>query len=421
MRHVLTSPIKGERKEEGRHDVKAQAGSKVMALMSRSCGAAVRYSSNHLFLPSKCFEGSNVYCNRLTTAASTSSTLTERKKDIKEDGLNLQDFISGELSEKSKWEEYRGNLKREKGERLRLPPWLKTEIPIGKNYNKLKNTLRNLNLHTVCEEARCPNIGECWGGGEYSTATATIMLMGDTCTRGCRFCSVKTARRPPPLDPEEPYNTAKAIAAWGLDYVVLTSVDRDDIPDGGAEHFAKTVSNLKERNSKILVECLTPDFRGDLAAVEKIALSGLDVYAHNVETVRDLQRHVRDPRANFDQSLSVLRHAKKVKPSVLTKTSIMLGLGETDEQIHAALKELRDTGVDCLTLGQYMQPTKRHLKVEEYVTPEKFAYWEKVGQEMGFVYTASGPLVRSSYKAGEFFLKNLLEKRKTEGTTVAAE
>ncbi|XP_056121026.1 lipoyl synthase, mitochondrial [Rhinichthys klamathensis goyatoka] len=392
-----------------------------MALISRSCCAAGRYSSNHLFLPSKCFEASNVYyCNRLTTAANT-STITERKKDIKEDGLNLQDFISGELSEKSTWEEYRGNLKREKGERLRLPPWLKTEIPIGKNYNKLKNTLRELNLHTVCEEARCPNIGECWGGGEYATATATIMLMGDTCTRGCRFCSVKTARRPPPLDPDEPYNTAKAIAAWGLDYVVLTSVDRDDIPDGGAEHLAKTVSSLKERNPKILVECLTPDFRGDLAAVEKIALSGLDVYAHNIETVRELQRHVRDPRANLDQSLSVLRHAKKAKSSVLTKTSIMLGLGETDAQIHAVLKELRDSGVDCLTLGQYMQPTKRHLKVEEYVTPEKFAHWEKVGQEMGFVYTASGPLVRSSYKAGEFFLKNLLEKRKTEDTTAAAE
>ncbi|XP_048053635.1 lipoyl synthase, mitochondrial [Megalobrama amblycephala] len=392
-----------------------------MALIGRSCGAAGRYSSKHLFLQSKCFEASIVYCNRLTTAANTSSTLTERKKHMKEDGLNLQDFISGELSEKTKWEEYRGNLKREKGERLRLPPWLKTEIPIGKNYNKLKNTLRELNLHTVCEEARCPNIGECWGGGEYATATATIMLMGDTCTRGCRFCSVKTARRPPPLDPDEPYNTAKAIAAWGLDYVVLTSVDRDDIPDGGAEHFAKTVSSLKERNPNILVECLTPDFRGDLAAVEKIALSGLDVYAHNVETVRELQRHVRDPRANFDQSLSVLRHAKKVKSSVLTKTSIMLGLGETDAQIHAALKELRDSEVDCLTLGQYMQPTKRHLKVEEYVTPEKFAYWEKVGQEMGFVYTASGPLVRSSYKAGEFFLKNLLEKRKTEDSTAAAE
>ncbi|RXN25561.1 lipoyl mitochondrial [Labeo rohita] len=380
-----------------------------MALIRRSCGAVVRYSSNHLILQSKCFEGSNVYCSRLTTAANTSSTLNERKKDIKEDGLNLQDFISGDLSEKSKWEEYRGNLKRHKGERLRLPPWLKTEIPIGKNYNKLKNTLRELNLHTVCEEARCPNIGECWGGGEYATSTATIMLMGDTCTRGCRFCSVKTARRPPPLDPEEPYNTAKAIAAWGLDYVVLTSVDRDDIPDGGAEHFAKTVSNLKERNPKILVECLTPDFRGDLAAVEKIALSGLDVYAHNVETVRDLQRHVRDPRANFDQSLSVLRHAKKVKPSVLTKTSIMLGLGETDAQIHAALKELWDAGVDCLTLGQYMQPTKRHLKVEEYVTPEKFAYWEKVGQEMGFVYTASGPLVRSSYKAVAWLVQDALK------------
>ncbi|KAA0722358.1 Lipoyl synthase, mitochondrial [Triplophysa tibetana] len=385
-----------------------------MALISRSCVSAARYSSNHLFLLSKFFEVSHVYSNRLTTATNTSSILAEKKKEIKEDGLNLQDFISGDLSEKTKWEEYRGNLKRPKGERLRLPPWLKTEIPIGKNYNKLKNTLRELNLHTVCEEARCPNIGECWGGGEYATATATIMLMGDTCTRGCRFCSVKTARRPPPLDPDEPYNTAKAIAAWGLDYVVLTSVDRDDIPDGGAEHMAETVLNLKERNSSILVECLTPDFRGDLAAVEKVALSGLDVYAHNVETVRELQRFVRDPRANINQSLSVLRHAKKVKPSVLTKTSIMLGLGETDQQIHATLKELRDSGVDCLTLGQYMQPTKRHLKVEEYVTPEKFAHWEKVGEEMGFVYTASGPLVRSSYKAGEFFLKNLLEKRKTE-------
>ncbi|XP_051994095.1 lipoyl synthase, mitochondrial [Xyrauchen texanus] len=391
-----------------------------MALISRSCVAAGRYSSNFLFLPSKCSEVSHVHCNRLTIAANKSDTLTERKKEIKEDGLNLQDFISGELSEKSKWEEYRGNLKRQKGERLRLPPWLKTEIPIGKNYNRLKNTLRELNLHTVCEEARCPNIGECWGGGEYATATATIMLMGDTCTRGCRFCSVKTARRPPPLDPDEPHNTAKAIAAWGLDYVVLTSVDRDDIPDGGAEHFAKTVSNLKQRNRIIMVECLTPDFRGDLAAVEKIALSGLDVYAHNVETVRELQRYVRDPRANFDQSLSVLRHAKKVKAGLLTKTSIMLGLGETDSQIHGTLKELRDAGVDCLTLGQYMQPTKRHLKVEEYVTPERFAYWEKIGREMGFVYTASGPLVRSSYKAGEFFLKNLLEKRKIEGTTTTA-
>lgn len=388
---------------------------KVMALLKQSCCVAGRFSPSYLWLSPRCIP--HGYSSSLSTVAKSSTDRTKTKKELLDDnGPDLQDFISGELSEKSNWAEYRGNLKREKGERLRLPPWLKTEIPIGKNYNRLKNTLRDLNLHTVCEEARCPNIGECWGGGEYATATATIMLMGDTCTRGCRFCSVKTARQPPPLDPDEPYNTAKAIAAWGLDYVVLTSVDRDDIADGGAEHFAKTVSTLKERDSKILVECLTPDFRGDLAAVEKIALSGLDVYAHNVETVRELQRHVRDPRANFDQSLSVLKHAKKVKPTVLTKTSIMLGLGETDQQILNTLTELREAGVDCLTLGQYMQPTKRHLKVDEYVTPEKFAHWEKVGNEMGFVYTASGPLVRSSYKAGEFFLKNLLKKRKAELT-----
>ncbi|KAJ8271705.1 hypothetical protein COCON_G00105640 [Conger conger] len=383
-----------------------------MALIMQSGGVAGRFSCTRLWLHFRGLELPQVCANGVTTAAKSQSLLKERKKELREDGPDLQDFISGELSEKSGWEEYRGNLKRQKGERLRLPPWLKTEIPIGKNYNKLKNTLRDLNLHTVCEEARCPNIGECWGGGEYATATATIMLMGDTCTRGCRFCSVKTARKPPPLDPNEPDNTAKAIAAWGLDYVVLTSVDRDDIADGGAEHFAKTVSNLKGRSPQILVECLTPDFRGDLTAVEKIALSGLDVYAHNVETVRQLQRHVRDPRANFDQSLSVLRHAKVVNPSVLTKTSIMLGLGETDEQVHATMNELRESGVDCLTLGQYMQPTKRHLKVEEYVTPEKFAHWEEIGKDMGFAYTASGPLVRSSYKAGEFFLKNLIEKRR---------
>ncbi|NXC70989.1 LIAS protein, partial [Anhinga anhinga] len=217
-------------------------------------------------------------------------SLSEEKKELLQSGPGLRDFVCGDVSARSAWAEYKGNLKRQKGERLRLPPWLKTKIPMGKNYNKLKDTLRSLNLHTVCEEARCPNIGECWGGGEYATATATIMLMGDTCTRGCRFCSVKTAKNPPPLDPQEPYNTAKAIAEWGLDYVVLTSVDRDDMPDGGAEHFAKTVSHLKERNSKILVECLTPDFRGDLRAVEKVARSGLDVYAHNVETVPELQR-----------------------------------------------------------------------------------------------------------------------------------
>ncbi|XP_069600684.1 lipoyl synthase, mitochondrial isoform X1 [Ranitomeya imitator] len=346
------------------------------------------------------------------TSYRVSVGLSDDKKDLIQNGPDLQDFISGDLADKTAWSDYKGSLKRQKGERLRLPPWAKTEIPMGKNFNKLKNTLRNLNLHTVCEEARCPNIGECWGGGEYGTATATIMLMGDTCTRGCRFCSVKTAKKPPPLDPDEPYNTAKAIADWGLDYVVLTSVDRDDLPDGGAEHFARTVSLLKERNSKILIECLTPDFRGDKNAVETIVRSGLDVYAHNVETVPALQRQVRDPRANFEQSISVLRHAKTVRADVVTKTSIMLGLGETKEQVYDTMAALRDADVDCLTLGQYMQPTKLHLKVEEYVTPEKFKHWEKIGNELGFLYTASGPLVRSSYKAGEFFLKNLVQKRK---------
>ncbi|XP_067123128.1 lipoyl synthase, mitochondrial isoform X2 [Centruroides vittatus] len=295
--------------------------------------------------------------------------------------------------------------------RLRLPPWLKRDIPMGKKFHYLKSTLRNLNLHTVCEEAKCPNIGECWGGGQHGTATATIMLLGDTCTRGCRFCSVKTSRKPPLPDPDEPVNTAKAISDWGLDYVVLTSVDRDDLIDGGSEHIAQTVKELKSRNSKIIIECLTPDFRGDLAAVEKVALSGLNVYAHNVETVKEFQKFVRDPRANYDQSLSVLKHAKYVKKELLTKTSIMLGFGETDSQIIQTLEDLRKIDVDCLTLGQYMQPTKRHLKVVEYITPEKFKYWEEVGNAMGFVYTASGPLVRSSYKAGEFFLKHLIQSK----------
>ncbi|XP_059547635.1 LOW QUALITY PROTEIN: lipoyl synthase, mitochondrial-like [Myotis daubentonii] len=346
----------------------------------------------------------------------------KRKEKKKEKGFlqtgpfeqNTFEFVSGDLTDKSTWDEYKGNLKRQKGERLRPPLWLKTRIPMGKNYNKLKNTSRDLNLHTVCEEARCPNIGECWGGGKYATATATIMLMGDTCTRGCRFCSIKTARNPPPVGANEPCNTAKAIAEWGLDYVVLTSVDRDDKPDGGAEHFAKTVSYLKERNPEILVECLSPDFRGDLKAIEKVALSGLDVFAHNVETVPELQRKVCDPRANFDQSLRVRKHAKEIQPDVISKTSVMLGLGEDDEQVYATMKLLREADVDCLTLGQYMQPTKCSLKVKEYITPEKIKYWEKVGNELGFHYTASGPLVRSSYKVGEFFLKNLVAKRKTK-------
>lgn len=297
-------------------------------------------------------------------------------------------------------------------ERVRLPTWLKTPIPQGKNFHKLKSDVHGLGLHTVCEEARCPNIGECWGGSDKSKATATIMLMGDTCTRGCRFCSVKTNRNPPPLDPNEPENTAAAIAKWGLGYVVLTTVDRDDLIDGGAHHFSDTVRRIKQKAPHILVECLTGDFRGNLDMVSIMANSGLDVFAHNLETVEALTPFVRDRRATFQQSLSVLKHAKTANPDVITKTSLMLGFGETDAQVEDALIQLRGINVDIVTFGQYMRPTKRHMKVVEYVSPEKFDYWQKRAMELGFIYCASGPLVRSSYKAGEVFIENVLKQRK---------
>lgn len=302
-----------------------------------------------------------------------------------------------------------------------MPAWLKRQVPKGQNYFRLKNDLKNLNLSTVCEEARCPNIGECWG----ETSTATIMLMGDTCTRACRFCSVKTSRKPPPLDPKEPENVAKAIGMWGLDYVVLTTVDRDDLPDGGANHFASTVRHLKEYSPDVMVECLTGDFGGQLDLVKIVAQSGLDVFAHNIETIEKFTPFVRDVRAGYRQSLKVLESAKdygsdslrassdlgeKVDARFLTKSSLMLGFGESDEDIKQTLKDLRLADVDCVTLGQYMQPTKRHLKVRQYVTPEKFDEWKAYGDQLGFLYTASGPLVRSSYKAGEFLLRKLARR-----------
>jgi len=296
------------------------------------------------------------------------------------------------------------------GNRLRLPPWLKTEIPIGSNFTRLKKNLRSANLATVCEEAKCPNVGECWGGKE-GTATATIMILGDTCTRGCRFCSVKTARRPPPADPEEPLRTAETIAQWDLNYIVITSVDRDDIPDGGAAHFAETVREVKRHSPKLLVECLTSDFAGDHKSVHTVAESGLNVYAHNIECVSRLQHYVRDPRANYAQSMGVLAYVKQNFPDILTKSSIMVGLGETRDEVVETMRDLRAIGVDCLTIGQYMQPTNRHAKVAEFVHPSQFKEWELLGAEMGFAYTASGPLVRSSYKAGEYFIENLLKKR----------
>jgi len=309
-------------------------------------------------------------------------------------------------------------------ERKRLPPWIRSVARTGgEKYVELKKTLKTLKLNTVCEEAKCVNISECWGGTvvkeresdasseERRMATATIMLMGDTCTRGCRFCAVKTSRKPPPLDPEEPMRTAEAVAQWGVDYLVITTVDRDDLPDSGASHFAETVRLIKQRNSGILLEALTGDFKGDLKAAELVIDAGLDVFAHNVETVEALQRWVRDHRASWKQSTTLLQHAKKYKPSLITKSSLMLGVGETDDEIRSALRDLRSFGVDCITLGQYLQPTKRHMAVEQYIHPDKFDYWRSEGEKMGFLYVASGPMVRSSYRAGEFYLKNILKSQ----------
>ena len=303
----------------------------------------------------------------------------------------------------------------------RLPSWLQTPIPNNANYKSIKRDLRGLNLHTVCEEARCPNISDCWGGSDKSAATATIMLMGDTCTRGCRFCSVKTSKTPPQLDPHEPEHTAEALKRWGLGYVVLTSVDRDDLADGGANHFAETIMKIKSKAPSMLVEALTGDYAGNLEMVAKVATSGLDVYAHNVETVEKLTPMVRDRRAKFGQSLSVLKHAKEVKEGLITKTSIMLGLGETEDQLWETLTQLRMIDVDVVTFGQYMRPTKRHMPVHTYVTPAVFETWRQRALDMGFLYCASGPLVRSSYKAGEAFIENVIKKRARKNQTAIAE
>lgn len=301
------------------------------------------------------------------------------------------------------------------------PDWLKVRAPSGPAYSNIKQNLRELKLFTVCEEARCPNLGECWSGG-----TATIMLLGDTCTRGCRFCAVKTGRLNGVVDKDEPEKVGSIIAQSDLEYVVLTSVNRDDLPDGGADHFARTVENIKQRAPHILCEALVPDFQGNLDSVERVLTSNLEVYAHNIETVRRLTPKVRDRRATYDQSLKTLLFAKQKSHEltakklrsqpVYTKTSIQLGHGETPEEVEQALVDLRQNQVDIVTFGQYLQPTKKHLKVEAFISPIDFKIWEEKALKMGFVYVASGPLVRSSYKAGEFFMTNLLKnERKNHG------
>jgi lipoic acid synthetase len=280
------------------------------------------------------------------------------------------------------------------------PAWLRATLPTGARYQTLKATVQELRLHTVCQEALCPNIGECWTHG-----TLTVMILGDICTRACKFCAVHTGNPRGLVDPEEPKRVAEAIARMGVRYVVLTSVDRDDLPDGGASHFAATIRAIKERAPGVLVEALTPDFQGDLEAVETVLAANPEVYAQNLETVRRLTPKVRDPRAGYEQTLKVLAHAKRVRPDILTKSSLMLGLGETEEELLEAMRDLRAAGVDILTLGQYLRPTPAHLPVARYVPPEDFRRYEAWGYALGFREVFAGPLVRSSYRADRVFLE----------------
>lgn len=285
----------------------------------------------------------------------------------------------------------------------RKPPWLKISGTTSPTFSAVKNTVHTHRLSTVCEESHCPNMSECWSNG-----TATIMIMGSVCTRACRFCSVDTGNPNGWLDPEEPANTAKSVQLMNLRYVVITSVDRDDLADGGANHYANCVKAIKKLNPETAVEALTPDFNGDFDCVSEVVSSGLEVFAQNLETVERLTHPVRDPRAGYQQTLDVLAYAKKKRPEVLTKTSLMLGLGETEKEIMESMQAMRNHNVDILTLGQYLQPTKNHLKVERWVHPDEFNQWREIGLDMGFVEVAAGPLVRSSYRADKILEKNNL-------------
>jgi len=283
----------------------------------------------------------------------------------------------------------------------RKPAWLRAPMPAGQRFDAVRQTVREHRLATVCEEAKCPNIGECWNAG-----TATLMLMGEVCTRACRFCAVDTGNPRGWLDAEEPANAARTVQLMGLRYVVLTSVNRDDLEDGGAGHFAACVREIKRLCPATAVEALTPDFQGALEDVEVVVDSGLDVFAQNVETVRRLTHPVRDPRASYEQTLAVLAHAKRHRPDALTKTSLMLGLGEADDEILATMDDLRAVGVDILTLGQYLRPTVNHLAVERFVTPEDFECYRAHALARGFVECVAGPLVRSSYRAEQALARN---------------
>ena len=281
------------------------------------------------------------------------------------------------------------------------PRWLKVKAEFNPNFYKVKEQVHGKQLYTVCEEAHCPNISECWSAG-----TATFMLMGSVCTRACKFCSVDTGNPNGWLDKDEPINIAKAVEAMMLKYVVLTSVNRDDLPDGGAQHFANTVKLIKNLNPNTAVEALTPDFKGVSSSIETLVNCGLEVFAQNIETVERLTHQVRDIRAGYQQTLDVLYESKQINPDVLTKTSIILGLGETDEEIEQAMEDLIDHKVDILTLGQYLRPTLNHLPVERWVTPQEFNKYREIGLKKGFLEVVSGPMVRSSYRAEKVLEKN---------------
>lgn len=281
------------------------------------------------------------------------------------------------------------------------PPWLRVSVPGAGRYVEVRQIVRDNRLATVCEESLCPNLAECWSHG-----TATLMILGAVCTRACRFCAVSTGNPQGRLDADEPAHAAEAVRLMGLKYVVLTSVDRDDLPDGGASHYAACVRAIRAACPETAVEALTPDFGGRPEAVAAVAASGLQVYAQNLETVRRLTHPVRDPRAGYERTLAVLQTAKAAAPEVLTKTSLMLGLGETDAEIEETLGDARAAGVDIVTFGQYLRPTANHLPVERYVPPEDFARYRARGLEMGFLEVVAGPLVRSSYRAERVFARN---------------
>lgn len=295
------------------------------------------------------------------------------------------------------------------------PPWLRVRLPNGAKYRDVMDIVTSHKLSTVCAESKCPNIAECWESG-----TATLMLMGSVCTRACKFCSVNTGNPKGWLNPMEPANVANAVALMGLKYVVLTSVDRDDLPDLGAGHYAACIRAIHQRMPETAVEALTPDFQGDHALVATVLDAGLDTFAQNLETVKRLTHPVRDPRAGYEQTLDVLKFAKQHAPNVITKTSLMLGLGETDEEIEQALDDMRAANVDVVTMGQYMRPTKNHLPVERFVSPEQFEAYRELALSKGFLEAVSGPLVRSSYRAERVLQEENVGLGKKQGALLDA-